>query len=57
MPLPATYFGMPLLEATPELVRAAVMLGERIEITPEFSAYRYQDKIVVVSRDDEKPKE
>lgn len=50
MPMPKTYLGVPLLPATPEMIRTAVMLGRQIIETVDYAAYECGDKIVFVNR-------
>lgn len=50
MSIPATYQGMPVKIATPELIREAVMIGRRLTETEEWAAYALRDMIVFVDR-------
>ena len=50
MPLPDTIAGFPLREATPGIIKLAVLLGKQIASTPDYAMYDYDGKIVVVDR-------
>lgn len=52
MAIPQTYAGMPVMKATPEVIRHAVMRGRLLVRNQSFAAYQDGNKIVLIDQED-----